>query len=84
MNHSALIFIVTFPVCRWDEIWHFKSSGGVIKELKMTASWFLYEHSQQGGCDHCQKMAMDAQEICTRFLGMVSPKWHQENDGQTK
>lgn len=76
MNHLALIFIVTFPVSHWDEICCFKSSCGVIKELKTTAGWFLYDRSQWDGCDHCPEMRMDAREGHTE----VSRKWFHPAD----
>lgn len=76
VNHLALIFTGTFPVCRWDEIWCFKSSDGVIKEFKRTAGWFLHNRSQRDGCDQCPEVDVDARERHTE----VSRKWFHPDD----
>lgn len=46
--------------------------------MKTTAGWLLYGHSQQGGCDSCPEMGMDAWEVHTE----VSQKWFHPNDAR--
>lgn len=44
----------------------------------MTAGWFLYDRSRQGGCDSCPEMGMEAWEGHTE----VSQKWFHPDDAR--